>query len=540
MIKNIFLPEHIQNYYLFPKRIVGFHLSKTHVSATQIYLKGNKTFVEKYIEKRIETGSPADYEERAVKTIQEIASQLDRYDTLYTALSGSVVIFKELRLPFLSYEKINMVINFEVEPLLPFSIDDAVIDFIITKRNEEEKNSEVLVAAVQNRHMVEHLRLFDLAGLQPERVTVDLFALYGLYTKIPSYKNLLGGAALIDLGLQSTRIVYIYNGQLRFVRTLAKGVYHLAKAAGKVLDVPPGQVIEDMTRFGLEKPDDKKYSETIRESFTDFWNTIQFTLQSFTTQTTPKQTISKILLLGKAAQATGTTDFVTDLLNVPCELFQTTEIVRNNTIKLKNNIIIPSSGIISLSIALPSPTTQDFNLRKEQFTPADTGVFAKQLGTTCILILGVFTSLIINSSLQIKKFKKEAISSEQEAVATLKEQFKNIERDETNLEDVVELAQHEIVQEEEMWSAFSNQARSSFLKYLLELTSKIDKEGLGFNLESIEIAQNVITLKAEVKDHKALSMLEKTLRQSKLFKHVEGQDKTKFAMKILLAKNGEE
>ena len=53
-----------------------------------------------------------------------------------------------------------MVVNFEVEPLLPFATDDAVIDFIITKQNVAEKSSELLVTAVQKQYITQHLQLF--------------------------------------------------------------------------------------------------------------------------------------------------------------------------------------------------------------------------------------------------------------------------------------------------------------------------------------------------------------------------------------------
>ena len=144
MIREIFLPQELQGYYIFPKRIIGFTVSKTYICATQIYFTGNTTSIEKYIEKQLEPGSSTDYKERAIKAIQSILESLDSYDAIYSSLSSSLCIFKELKLPFLSHEKIGMVINFEVEPLLPFSVNDAVIDFIITKKNLEDKSSEVL------------------------------------------------------------------------------------------------------------------------------------------------------------------------------------------------------------------------------------------------------------------------------------------------------------------------------------------------------------------------------------------------------------
>ncbi len=72
--------------------------------------------------------------------------------------------------------------------------------------------------------MAQHLALFEAAGVQPEQVTIDLFALYGLYRMIPAYAQQKGGIVLLEIEAQSTRMAYIYDGQLRFIRTLSKGL----------------------------------------------------------------------------------------------------------------------------------------------------------------------------------------------------------------------------------------------------------------------------------------------------------------------------
>ncbi len=125
-------------------------------------------------------------------------------------------------------DKIEMVINFEVEPLLPFPAKDALIDFIITSINKEEKSAQVLVAVVQKRHLLEHLSLIEQAGCNPDIVTVDMFAFYGLYSQIPSYQLLSGSVALIDMSMNTTSIVIVQTNQLRIVRTLPYGMAFVA------------------------------------------------------------------------------------------------------------------------------------------------------------------------------------------------------------------------------------------------------------------------------------------------------------------------
>ncbi len=534
MIKNIFLPDKIGDNYIFAKRIVGIDMGKTHISATQLYVKGTNATIEKSIDEKLDP-ELATYEERVTKALKSIHKQLDRYDEVHSALSSSLVVFKELKLPFISYEKIKMIVNFEVEPLLPFSLADAVIDFIITSTNKIEQSSQVLVAAVQKQYIAQHIQLFKDSGIDPSIITVDLFALYGLYQYIPSYVQRTGGVVLLDLGLNSTRMAYIQNDQLKLIRTLPKGMSTIAKEVAQELKIAPTQAMDHIMRFGLESADWPEYSKAIKKVSTSFWNSIRFTLTSFTVQAAPEQTINALLLLGGGAQIKQITSFVTELLKIPCELFNIDKM--NAAMHIKTKKQIPVESIISLATAIPSPLTQLFNLRKDEFSIADTKLFYKQTITTLVLTICLLGGLFINNYWQVSSLQNELQSSEQETIDILKKRFKNLEES-GDLEETIEEAQNEVEKEEKTWFAFSGPARATFLKYLLELTNRIDKKALGFKIEKITITEGTMMLKAEVKDFASLKLLEKELRQSKLFSSIEPQNDTKFDMKITLAHNG--
>lgn len=549
MIRQLFLPDKIKGYYLFAKRIVGIDIGKTHISATQIYVRGKSTIIEKYVEEKIENGTGDSYNERAIAALKIVLAQLDKYDTIYTALSSSVAIFKELKLPFLTYDKIKMVVNYEIEPLLPFPISDAVVDFIVTKQNVAEGSSEILVAAVQNQHLIAHLAICEGAGISPEIITIDLFALYGLYKKIPSYASWQGNTVLIDLGLQATRMAFIQDGQLRFIRTVNKGTLHATKTIGQALDMQQNEIMENMMRFGLENSNNQRYMQAATQTFNDFWSEIQFTLQSFTAQTASQQPLNKIILLGGGAEIKGIPEFVTSLLGIPCELMHITDILQDPSISIKNHLALPSSSIISVSTAIQSPLTENFNLRQGVFATSKEGLLEKQLITAALFALILMGSLGVHSFLQVRKFRNDAYSYQHEALELLKarahfaqplqEGLKNIKEDK-QLAEAVAIADDTVKKQEQMWGAFTGSARATILKYLLELTNRIDKDSLGFTIESLAIAEGSMTLKASVKNHEALRILEKELKQSKLFAAISSPEETTFTMKITLTKNGEE
>lgn len=535
MIKNIVLPEKIGSHYLFSKRIVGFDVGRTHVNATQLYVHGKKIVIEKCIDEKLEPGTNNNHNERVTAAISHILQQVT-YDSIHVTLSSSVAVFKELKLPFIDYNKIKMVIDFEVEPLLPFPASDAVIDFIITKQNSEEQSSEILVAAVQKNHIAQLLQQFHDAGADPEVITIDLFSLYGLYEKLPLYAGMTDGVILLDLGSNATRIAYILNGQLRLIRSLPKGIFSQAKLISESLRITPNEVLTQLMRFGLDTDKDPQYNKAITDAFTAFWSDLSFTLNSFTSQT--ENGVHTILLVGGGADIKGLPAFITNISGIQCEVFKIQEIVHTSDVTIAQSNGISNSSAISLSAAFPSPITANFNLRQKEFSyPAATSIVNKQIIVASVLVLLIFGSLIAHSFFQLRRLSGEAKAAEQEVIGMLRERFKKIPEDEP-LEEAVKMAGSEVKKDEQLWFSIASPSRVSFLRYLLELTSNIDKEGLGFSIDKLKITEKGMKLEAHVKNYDALILLKKGLRQSKLFLPPSGElDKPDFIMDLRFAKN---
>lgn len=536
MITNMFLPERVRGYYLFSTRIVGFDIGKTSIKATLILCKGREMIVEKCFENPIQSSGATDYPERASAAIKIILDQIPHYDRIITSLSSSQAIFKELKLPFMGIETIKKVIAYEVEPLLPFSLSDAVIDCIITKEIPEENSSIVLVAAVQNQYIAAHLALFEAAGVQPDQIIVDLFALYSMYSMIPAYANQPGGVVLLETETQSTRMAYIYDGQLRFIRTLPKGLLDQARLVANDLGISETQALEHIVRFGLETDHDQNYANAIKKAFGTFFNDVLFTLQSFVSQAKPAQSIHKIIIFGSAAGIKGLSELITELSHIKTELFSVNSLIHNG-FGISAKSVIPQANMVSFATALPQQKLERFDLRQREFALARGKSFMKEFILACSLLGLILSGLLFNAIWQTSRLKKEAYQSEQEVIETLKENIKNIPASADTIDEALSAAESRVRQEEQTWSAFSSSARTRFLQYLLELTEKINKDAIGLDIEKLTITPDVITLKGQVPDYPQLRALEASLKESKLFKPVSVHT-PKFNMTIFINKAG--
>lgn len=533
MIKQLFIPQSVGNYFICTTYILGFDIRKTSVRATLIRAKKRELIVQKNFDVAL-ASETLSYTEQVADALKVIMAQCPPIDIITSCLPSSQAIFKELRVPFIGRGTIKKIIGYEVEPLLPFPLQEAVVDCIVIREIPEEKSSEVLVAAVQNHFIASHLALFEAAGIQPEKVTLDFFALYGLYQCIPHYSDHQQTVALLEIEADGLRLAYIYQGKLRFIRSLSKGLLDLAHLLAQKAQITDQEALEHIIRFGLEDTTNTATASAFKHVFTLFFNEALFTLQSFTTQAKPATTIHSLILVGTCATIKGLPDLLTDITHMPTELFSVASLIHNG-FGVSARVAIPQVNIISFATAFPRSTTAAFNLRQQEFALSQTGLFIKQLITACALLLFIFGTLGGTLFWHITQLKHTVYQAEQEALLSLKEHIKKLPKDTDTLEQAISSAKNIIAKEEKTWSAFSSTARTNFLEYLAELT-KLNKDELGLEIEKLTMTPDVIIMKAQVKGYEELTMLEKDLKESKFFSYVEPINEPKFSMTLRVAK----
>jgi type IV pilus assembly protein PilM len=530
MIQDVFLPHKYGTYYLFSSRIVGIEINATEVIATQVRAQGTTRIIEKIITIPLSSDIQLEHHARATEAVKLALEKVDRYTELITVIPSAYVIFKRITVPFIEPDKITQMISFEVEPLLPFPLSAAVIDFIITATAPDKKSAEVMVAAAQKERIVRHLALFESIGVQPTAITVDLLSLYAITKRIPSYSQLKGIVALIHIGTNATGIAFMHDERLIMVRTLAKGTTQIAKAISTARATSVDAALEDLLRFGIEKTDNTQRYEATRNALRVYLQEIAFT---FTSATTDNARVTTTLMLGASDLIPGLLPYAVELLQTPCQLFDIMHVLEDTSVKLKPTVQLIPQAVLSLSAALPTHIMATFNLHPTRDQAGSATLFIKQIFTALTLLILMLGTLGTHSYLQKRALNKEAAASEAEVVAALKGRFSQI--DSKQIARAIEDATEELAKEESTWFAFSSGSRASMLKILLELKTKIDKDALGFVIDSLTITESSLIMKASVKDHDALKQLEQALRTSPLFKYIEPQSEPTFEMKITLA-----
>jgi len=534
MIKNVFLPERIGNYFPFGQRIIGISINGFYVNVIQLYAKGRSITIEKAMQEKLESNGSIDYNDLVIAALKKIKGHVHPASRWHTVLPSSFVTFKELKLPFYDYEKINMVIRFEIEPLLPFPVEDALIDFVITKHLKNEQGTEIMVAAVQKKHLIEHLNLFEQNGIQTDVVSVDLLSLYGLYQQVPEYMQLAGNVGLLALDKYSTHVGHIYNQQLRAVRTLNKGIFHIAEMANSELKENHPEMIKHFMQYGLSNSHNATITDALKKATTQFISDIYFTLNSFTAQTSSNEIIDNLILCGEETLIPELPMYIGKVIPTTVISFDIHEVLNSCAIIIQHSLRIDNRYLVSLGAALPNTILDNFNLLKAEFAPRSHRVIIKQLSALLLMSILSITLLLTYFIIDIKNINNENLANKEEAISLLKNEFPQEIDENGSLEEAIETAQTALKRKQKTWQPFSGQARISFLTYWLELTNLIDKETLGFVIDSLKMTPQALFIKGKVKDYEALKALERELKQSNIFVYNESQTSPVFEMKIVI------
>lgn len=500
MLKNILIPEKIGNYFIFSKNILGFETDKVHTSAIKVHISGKRQVqVNQFYEESLGINNGTPYVQKLNSAVKKITEKNKNATEIRVSFPSYLVIYKELTLPFTDISKIRSILDFEIEPILPFSIDQAVADFIVTKQDFQKKETTILVCVARKKDILEIIEPFKDLSV-PVVVVVDVIALYGLFKETSKYSKD-ENIALISIESNHTNITYIQEGQLKLVRSIQQ---------------PASQIASEYKEFASK---------------------INFTLNSFKALTSYSSDVKKIVITGQTNDINNIVSELSNQINIPCEFLNLNSLSHNKQFIFKE-INLPNSSFLNLAVAYPAEVNEDFNLLRKDLETSDLSLFKKQIISFILFTLLVLASLFAFSIMQIKKLKNVLNTSRTEVTSIIKNRFEITDNSILkNLQETVRTANSKVNEEETIWYAFSNKTKFSYLKYLQELSSIIDKESTGIDLKKLTIADGIITLEGEVKDFKALEVLENELNESKLFGHVSVPQETKFNIKITIKKN---
>ncbi len=127
------------------------------------------------------------------------------------------VLLNLLTLPRGTMDELAAMVHIQIGKELPFSKDQAVIDFAVS-RQDESNTVDVWVAAVRNEVVDHYRQVLRSAGLTLERIGLRPYA---NLIAVTGGKTVAGQSLLVDVGTTMTEIDVIRDGRLVFSRAAA-------------------------------------------------------------------------------------------------------------------------------------------------------------------------------------------------------------------------------------------------------------------------------------------------------------------------------
>ena len=151
-------------------KIIGFDCSGHTISMVVVtYGKGE------YRLAACETVSVANSDEwqDVAEAVARIQQQVDLRDAVCIAgLPDDWISRRKISMPFADRKKINKIIAYEIEPLLPYPIDDLIIDYQpLAVSQVPEDGHPFLTAVIARTRLKDFIEKLNALGLEPEIVT---------------------------------------------------------------------------------------------------------------------------------------------------------------------------------------------------------------------------------------------------------------------------------------------------------------------------------------------------------------------------------
>jgi type IV pilus assembly protein PilM len=233
------------------------------------------------------------------------------------------------------------MIPYDAEQYIPLGMDQVVFDYKVLNEIEEEnqKKLEVLLVAVKNETMGQHLQLLKDAGVEPAVIDVDSFSLCNAYSLNVNDENESGvkadTVAIINMGAKFTTITICEKDIPHLTRDVNIGGNNFTKEIQREFNLSFAQAEEMKKQHAvivvesealllnsMPSSDDDKSSrifEAITPALNKLLNDVRRSFDYYES-TVKRKPVQKILLSGGTSKIKNIDRFLSERLGMPVEI----------------------------------------------------------------------------------------------------------------------------------------------------------------------------------------------------------------------------
>jgi general secretion pathway protein L len=197
------------------RKVLGIDIRKESVSAVMVKTSLRESWIDAYAHVPISDSSE---DEDAFKTaLETLRSEIDTDGCdCVVSISADHFSYRILQVPFKDSKKIKMVLPFELEPTVPYPVDDLFIDFINLESEGHADHTDVIAVAVPKSELTPYLGTLGTIKIDPVMVTLSgLPAALCLANQADGDKNQL----FLKVDKAVSTLFIVINGGIKLIRS---------------------------------------------------------------------------------------------------------------------------------------------------------------------------------------------------------------------------------------------------------------------------------------------------------------------------------
>jgi general secretion pathway protein L len=336
-----------------PEKILGLDIGDSSIKAAHVAggLRGSTVSACA----RVVIGSDGGLEEALKVLFEEIA-----FDggPCIASFQADRVSYHNLKMPFRDKKKIGQTIGYELEPMLPFPVEEMATDYVLAEHSEKPR---ILSASVKQEALREYLARLASHNVDPEVVDIG-----GVSTALQLAKQDHGpsDALFIDMGSKASTLIVIARRTIVLVRCFHFGGHTITEAIAQSKKISHEEAEELKCGGNVDG-----FTEIVTPVVRSFCREIENTLHAFRFEVMEEASPERVFLTGGGALYPGMANMMQDFLELPVE---PVDLVGRTDVEMEEgaagvwNPLLMNSA---LALALRDTRAKDsFNLRVGEFS----------------------------------------------------------------------------------------------------------------------------------------------------------------------------
>ncbi len=154
------------------RKVLGIDIRKESVSAVLVKTSLRESRIDAHA--HVPISDSAEDEDPFKTALEALCSEIDTDGCdCVVSISADHFSYRILQIPFKDSKKIKMVLPFELEPTVPYPVDDLIIDFIVLESAGHNDHTDVIAVAVPKSELIPYLGTLGANKIDPEMITLS-------------------------------------------------------------------------------------------------------------------------------------------------------------------------------------------------------------------------------------------------------------------------------------------------------------------------------------------------------------------------------